>query len=350
MSRKKLLYVFISLAVAALFLWLLLREIEPGLVKKTFLELPLAALGVFVGIHLLAVWLRAWRYRILLRPLPCSWSGILLTTLVRNSFDDLLPARIGSLSYIYILNQRLGFSFESAASSFVVALVLDFLTLGPFVLLAILVVGARALPFSGSALAGFALAFFLLSALILWKLAVLTNLLKKGLESAFRRFRLSGKTGARTVLEKLDLVRENLDRVRSPSLMALLLVQSFFIRLAKYASVYFLLCGFMRSHGYRPADVGFWKTVLGLTGAEFTAILPVKGLGGFGTWEAAWTATFRLLGFPTDLAVVSGLGVHITTNLLEYGLGFVAIVLLLLPYLKRRRNEARQRKDMNAAG
>ncbi|MBN2199540.1 MAG: flippase-like domain-containing protein [Candidatus Aminicenantes bacterium] len=345
MPRKRILYVLVSLAVAALFLWLLLREIEPGLIKRTFFDLHLPALAAFVVIHLLAVWLRSWRYKILLHPLPCSWSGILLTTLVRNSFDDLLPARIGSLSYIYILNQRLGFSFESAASSFVVALVLDFLTLGPFVLLAILAVGARALPFSGSVLAGFALALFLLSALVLWKMAALTELIKKGFASFFRRFHLSGKTGARTVLEKLDLVRDNLDRVRSPSLMALLLVQSFFIRLAKYASVYFLLCGFLRSHGIRPGDVGFWKTILGLTGAEFTSILPVKGLGGFGTWEAAWTVTFRLLGFPADLAVVSGLGVHITTNLLEYGLGLGAILILLLPYVKHKRHEGRKRSN-----
>jgi len=132
--------------------------------------------------------------------------------------------------------------------------------------------------------------------------------------------------------------------------MAVVLVQSFLIRLAKYVSVYVLLLGFLRSHGYRPADVGLWKTILGLTGAEFTALLPVKGLGGFGTWETAWSALFRILGFPGDLAVVSGLGVHITTNLLEYGLGALAILLLLLLFLRRGTGTGRRRGGESAPG
>ncbi|MBM3296902.1 MAG: flippase-like domain-containing protein, partial [Candidatus Aminicenantes bacterium] len=315
---------------------------EPGLIKKTFLGLPASALAAFIVLHLLGAWLRAWRYKLLLHPLPCPWSGILLTTFIRNSFDDLLPARVGSLSYIYVLNQRLGFSFESATSSFIVAFVLDFLTLGPFLLLALAAAGSGALPLPPTVLAGSALAMFMLSALVLWKLAALTRLAEKGLRSLLRLLRLAEKPWAETALRKIDLIGRSLDGVRSPKRIIVILCQSFLIRLTKYVSVYFLLCGFLRGHGYRPEDIGFWKTVLGLTGAEFTAILPVKGLGGFGTWEAAWTATFRLLGFPGDLAVVSGLGVHLTTNILEYGLGAAAILLLLLTYLRRGRAEARR--------
>ncbi len=352
MSRKKLLYVLLSVVIAVLLMWVLFREIDPEDVKKTLLGLSLPALGAFIAVHLFAVWLRAWRYKLLLRPHPCSWSGIILATLVRNSFDDLLPARIGSLSYIYILNQRLGIAFESAASSFVVAFVLDFLTLGPFLIIAVLAVGAGKLRLSGAALAAPALGFFALTVLILWKLAPITRLAGRACRYAFRGLSLSEKPWAKTVLDKIELVRESLDRARRPGLMSVVLVQSFFIRLAKYVSIYFLLWGFLGSHGYRLTDISFWRTNLGLTGAEFTAIFPVKGLGGFGTWEMAWTVTFQLLGFPVVLAAdklflikSTGLGVHLTTNLLEYGLGLAGILLLLLPYLRRRRDEARK---MNA--
>lgn len=350
MSRRKVLYILLSVLVAAVLMAILLKEVDPELIKKTFLGLPLSALAAFVAIHLAAAFLRAWRYKLLLRPLSCPWPGILLTTFVRNSFDDLLPARVGSLSYIYILNQRLGFPFEAATASFVVAFVLDFVTLGPFLLLAVAAAGAVAVPVPGALLAALALGFFLLSALVLWKLAALTRILKKGLESVFRLTRAAGKSWTRTVLEKIDLVAASLSSVRSAKLMAVVLVQSFLIRLAKYVSVYILLLGFLKSHGYRPADVGLWKTVLGLTGAEFTALLPVKGLGGFGTWETAWTATFRILGFPGDLAVVSGLGVHVTTNLLEYGLGALAVLLLLLPFLWGSKRNGRGRVGESAPG
>jgi hypothetical protein len=68
-----------------------------------------------------------------------------------------------------------------------------------------------------------------------------------------------------------------------------------------------------------------------------TSALPVKGLAGFGTWESAWAVAFRLMNFEAGLAVISGIGVHLITNLFEYGLGFLSILILAVPYLKRNR-------------
>jgi uncharacterized membrane protein YbhN (UPF0104 family) len=258
-----------------------------------------------------------------------------LATLIRNSFDDLLPARLGSLSYIYVLNQRLAVPFEAATSSFVVAFVLDFLTLGPFLILAILAAGTAAVPLSKGTLVAAALGFFVLTGFVLWKLAPLTTLVVRIFQRSLRIFRQADKPWARLAVSKLNLVRDSLDRVRGAKTMVVVFLQSLFIRLAKYVSIYCLLFGLLRSQGYRPADLNFWKTILGLTGAEFTAALPVKGLAGFGTWETAWTYTFRLLGFPRDLSVVSGLGIHLTTNALEYGLGILALLILAVPFLKK---------------
>ena len=335
MSGRKLFYILLSLAVTLVFMALLLRQIDPALLKKTLLNIYLPGLAAYVAIHLLTVWMRAWRYRLLLRPQTCSWGGMLLATLVRNSFDDLLPARLGSLSYIYVLNQRLGVPFEAATSSFVVAFVLDFLTLGPFLILAVLAAGAVSVPLSKGILLAAALVFFLLTGLVLWKLAPLAGLAVRTFKYLVRLFGLTEKRWARLAVDKLDQVRLSLDTVRQPKLMAVVCVQSLFIRLAKYVSIFCLLFGLLRSQGYRPADLNFWKTILGLTGAEFTAALPVKGLAGFGTWETAWTYTFRLLGFPQDLSVVSGLGVHFITNALEYGLGIGALLILAFQFLKK---------------
>jgi uncharacterized membrane protein YbhN (UPF0104 family) len=335
MSRRKLLYILLSLAVTLVLLALLLRQIDPALLKKTLLNVYLPGLAAYVALYLVSVWLRAWRYRLLLRPQTCSWGGILLATLIRNSFDDLLPARLGSLSYIYVLNQRLGVSFEAATSSFVVAFVLDFLTLGPFLILAVLAAGAISVPLSKGALVAAALCFCVMTGLILWKLAPLAGLAVRIFQNLLRRFRQADKQWARLAVAKLDQVRDSLNMVREAKTMAVVFIQSLFIRLAKYVSIYCLLFGLLRSQGYRPGDLSFWKTILGLTGAEFTAALPVKGIAGFGTWETAWTYTFRLLGFPRDLAVVSGLGVHLITNALEYGLGILSLLILALPFLKK---------------
>jgi len=341
MSGRKWLYILLSLAVTVVLMALLLRQVDPALLEKTLVNIYLPGLAAYIALHLLSVWLRAWRYRLLLRPQTCSWGGMLLATLVRNSFDDLLPARLGSLSYIYILNQRLAVPFEAATSSFVVAFVLDFLTLGPFLVLAILAAGAVAVPLSKGILLAAALGFFLLTGLVLWKLAPLAGLAVRLVQNLLRLFRQTDKLWARRATEKLGEVRNSLDRVHGAGVMAVVFIQSLFIRLAKYISIYCLLSGLLHSQARGPSDFSFWKTILGLTGAEFTAALPVKGIAGFGTWETAWTYTFRLLGFPQDLSVISGLGVHLITNVLEYGLGIIALLTLALPFMKKSQKENR---------
>jgi len=108
------------------------------------------------------------------------------------------------------------------------------------------------------------------------------------------------------------------------------------LRLAKYGALYFLLYSILFSHGFNLHDLNFFKTILGITGAELTSILPIKGLGGFGTWESAWVITFKLMNFQPQLAIISGIGVHLITNLFEYILGILSIIIISLPFKKNR--------------
>jgi uncharacterized membrane protein YbhN (UPF0104 family) len=110
----------------------------------------------------------------------------------------------------------------------------------------------------------------------------------------------------------------------------------------KYLSLFFLLYALLGSRGFLLEPANFWKCVLGLTGAELTSALPVKGLAGFGTWESAWALTLGFLGFDAQTAILSGIGVHLVTNLAEYGLGIGSILILLIPFLRERRR-ARER-------
>ncbi|MDD8027032.1 MAG: lysylphosphatidylglycerol synthase domain-containing protein, partial [Acidobacteriota bacterium] len=144
MSRRKIVSLAVSLALSVFLLAILLGRIRTQDLLATLSGVSLPTLALYAAITLLAAVLRAWRYRLLLAPGSCGFGPMLLVTLVRNAFEDLLPARIGSLSYIYFLDARLGVAFENAASSFILAFLIDFLTLGPFVLLAVLSVGRSA--------------------------------------------------------------------------------------------------------------------------------------------------------------------------------------------------------------
>jgi len=84
------------------------------------------------------------------------------------------------------------------------------------------------------------------------------------------------------------------------------------------------------------AELRFWKLILGINGAELTSVLPIKGLAGFGTWESAWALTMGMMGFEERIAILSGLGVHLVTNLFEYALGIGSLFILALPLLRNK--------------
>jgi uncharacterized membrane protein YbhN (UPF0104 family) len=335
MQKKRLFYILLSFVVSAVLIWILISQVETSDLVQTFSSIYFPAFLAFMAIALAGVLLRSWRYRWLLKPYPISWKNIILVTFIRNLFVDLFPARIGSLSYIYLLNRRLNFSFEAATSTLVIAVIFDFITLSPFLFISILAVGiaSSALPLSALLLAS--LVFFLVICLILWKISQIFSLLGRGLSFLSRSFRLEGQKWVRISAEKIQLIKDYLVQSKKRKILFPLFSLSLFIRLAKYGSLYFLLYSLLRSHGMSLERISFWKTILGTTGAELTSALPIKGIGGFGTWESAWALTFRLMNFDSRLAILSGIGVHLLTNLFEYSLGIAAILILVFPLLKK---------------
>ncbi len=339
MKSRRRLYLALSLAVSGLLLGLLFSRIGLSDLVQTLRNINRPALAAYAACALVGTWLRAWRYKRLLEPQPVGWGSILLVTFVRNSLVDLLPARLGSLSYIYILNKRLGFPLETAASTFILCFVLDFLTLGPFLGLAVL--AARLGPgiVSGSRLLAVSAAFFVLILLFFWKIIPLASWALKKIKRILQALGWQDKRAARVFEAKSAGIVESIRLIRAGRAGPLVFILSFLIRLAKYLAIFLLLIALLKSHGFSPGVPDFWKTILGTSGAELTSALPVKGLAGFGTWETAWALTFRLLNFDTRLAVVSGLGIHLITNLFEYSLGVLSLLILSVPYFKAKRRQ-----------
>jgi hypothetical protein len=190
---------------------------------------------------------------------------------------------------------------------------------------------------SGPLLLYISIVFFLLIAAVLWKITEIFSLLLRLYKRFLKWTNWQKKEWAGASVEKIDLAVKEIEAIRKRKIYGRILVLSLFIRLAKYGALYFLLAALLRSHGFFLGRISFWKTILGTTGAELTSVLPIKGLGGFGTWDTAWALTFQLMDFDPELAVISGIGVHLIANSFEYVLGLAAILLLLFPLLKRKK-------------
>jgi len=330
-ARKRVVSVAVSLLVTLILVAVLMSGIKFRDLAETLRRIYLPALFAFVAVSLLSAWLRAWRYKWLLGPGAISWGEMFLATFIRNSFEDLLPARIGSLSYIVVLTKRLSIPFESATSTFVVAFILDFLTLSPFLAGALFGIGFSLAGLPTGTLMLAAAVYFLIVCLLLWKIVPVTRFLVRFYRALLAAIGAEHKPKALASVEKLQETVEQLRDIQSRKIFGRLFVLSLFIRLGKYLSLYVLLFAILHSRGFGFKSLSFSKTILGVTGAELTSVLPVKGLADFGTWESAWTVAFGLMGFDRQIAILSGIGIHLITNLWEYALGILSIVILALP-------------------
>jgi uncharacterized membrane protein YbhN (UPF0104 family) len=332
-TPKRALSLVVSLILSVFLLAVLLRQVRAEDILSTLRGIYLPALAAYIAVSLFAAVLRAWRFRLLLSPDPPGWGPMLLVTLARNAFDDLLPARIGSLSYIYFLDGRLGYPFERAAQSFLVAFIYDFLTLGPFVAVAVLAAG-RGVDFPAGLLLGLAAAFFVIVVLAAWKLVAL---LKAALNLAGGIARRTGRADRKAWLVIESKGKATIAALEDPQngrTKMLVLGLSLLIRLGKYVAVLALLWALLAKQGYSLSDIGFGRLILVLTGAEMTSAFPIKGLADFGTWETAWALGFKWMGLGAGLAIVTGIGIHLITMVFETVLGLSA--LLVLTARKRR--------------
>ena len=337
MFKNRLVYIILSALVSVGLLWLLLSQVKTEDIVRTLSRVFIPALLIYAAVALVGAWLRALRYKWLLRPQVISWPNMFLVTFIRNSLIDLLPARLGSLSYIYVLNKRLGFPFEAATSSFVLAFVLDFLTLSPFLVVSVIAVGLGANALLTPALLILAAVFFLLVFLVYWKLVPVARFFLAVFRRLLRFAKIEGRAGALTAVNKLELTIQSLESIQGRGKAIPVFLLSLLIRLAKYISVFALFFALLRSHGFSLGDLSFWTFILGLSGAELSSALPIKGLAGFGTWESAWALSFRVMDFDPQLAIISGIGVHLLSNTFEYTLGIGSILILAWPYFRRKR-------------
>jgi uncharacterized membrane protein YbhN (UPF0104 family) len=330
----------VSLLVSIGLLAFLFSRIELADLTRTLASTYVPSLGAYAGLALAAAALRAWRYRLLVGPERIGTGPIFLVTLVRNLFVDLLPAKVGSLSYIYLLVRRFGLPIELGTSSFVLAGVLDGLALGPLLLISILMVGLGRTVLSTVPFLLVTAAFLVLTLILLAGLpAVLRLALRLG-DRALRAADLHERRGMPYVRDKTRLTIEAIEATRRRGIYWRLFGLSFLLRLAKYGSLYFVLHALLANQGFSFATLSFWKVVLGVAGAEMSANLPVQGLAGVGTWETAFALAFRLMGYEEKIAIVAGLGLHLITQLFEYSLGAVALLLLWLPGMRQRRSGA----------
>ncbi len=309
-----------AVAVAVVLLAWLLSDIGLVAVGETIrgswkpgLLMGVAAFGVMtIG--------RIARYWVLLENKP-RLGPLTLVTLVRNMAGDLLPTRLGTLVYVWLVTKRLGVPADDAFASFFLALVLDMVAIAPMLLGAVVVVG------TGWESAG---AIGLLAGPLLAVSIISLFMLAPGLRLAATVSRIVLPRAEKLATLALDTAAQ-VDAVAARGALWPAIGLSFIVRAAKFGAHYLVLQSVLVPLGVGWGELGFFESFLGVAGAELSSMLPIAGIGAFGTWEAAFAFGFSQLGLTFDQAVLAGFSTHILTQLHDYGLGVLALIALWRP-------------------
>jgi uncharacterized membrane protein YbhN (UPF0104 family) len=309
-----------SVLVAVALLGYLLRGVDARRMLDTAWNASPGSLLAFATIFAAGVTARTARFWILLgRTLP--FGTVFAITLVRNLLVDLLPARLGELSYVYLVTTKGRRPVEDGVATLAVSFLLDLVALSPLVLAALLIVGGgSSVPLWVAWTASGVLAGVGMAALMV------ASPLARAVSASLRRRTTSARMT--TASDRLSALADSVDAAKAQHVLVPALLLSVIVRLCKYGSAYFLVLSLLIPLGYSMEELGVFRIFLGSVAAEVAASLPVHGLAGFGTHEAAWTLTLQELGYPREHAVISGFLAHAITQATEYVLGGAALLWL----------------------
>lgn len=242
-------------------------------------ELSPAVLAVLVLLAVASVLLRAWRfYDCLYARLQGRFSALLRLTVLHNTANNLLPMRAGELVFPWLMRRYFGHGLVDATARLLWVRLLDLHLLG-LVGIWILLLGYPFWVRSGAAIGWLA------------GLGLLTALARGGATAA------AGGRIRRVVMQVIAAAPA------SNVLLARLYLWTALIWGLKLAAFVILLQHFV------PVETR--RALVGVMAAELSSVLPVHGVAGTGTYEAAAVAAMMPLGIDPGLALAGAVNLHL---------------------------------------
>lgn len=335
-SMKRWIHILISILLTGILLVTIFSEVSPAEFIDIIAKSSFSLILLYFAVSLFSQVIRAIRYRLIFKSVEDvevpPLSRFLVVTFIRSAFVDFLPARLGELSFLYVLN-RYGIGYLRGATAFAVCMVLDVaVLLGIF-----LVFTLFSFLFGDSLIAEIVspdallvvTGMLVLISLAIYKLEFVLGLAKKIIPIRFKK-----------IQDLLSQVVIDTHKLKSERVFFPLLFLTFLLRLAKYSALYILLCAVIYQWHIHYSQISPVLSFVAFVAAEASASLPVSGLMGFGAYELVWGFIFSLSNVKVPSVEVLIFAIHIITQVLGYGLGFLALLVFFFDEFKRKRSES----------
>lgn len=292
--RKRTLLGF---AISLVLLYVLFRPVDWGAVLGALLDANLLLLAPALALYFTGVWVRSFRWRLLLSPLARLPTGKLFRVVVIGfTANDLLPLRLGEIVRAILLARSDGVPVGATLATIVVERVLDGLVLCGFLALGWLLV-----PLNGLERAAWlGAALFLGATAGLW---LATRWPALALRLAERLLRLAPLRLRARILRAVQAFVNGLAVVRRGRLFGAALLLSLLAWTLEAGLYYVVMLGF-------GLGVGPLAAVLGMAAANLVTLVP-SSPGYIGTFHVALQRVLvELFGVGVDAATSYTLVVH----------------------------------------
>lgn len=326
----------ISILFSALMLFLLFKLISTGAEQKGDLLTLLKNVSwplilLFLISTLVQAAFRALRYQVLLQAglsVPSQkvppLFHVFLVTLSRNMFVDMVPARMGELSYVAMLNRGCAVGGDVVLSSLSISLLFDYVAL-LFIFLGLAIMQITTTQLQGWLLAAFITLAVLVAAgglILFWGIGRGKNFLEKcSQKTHFPVFK--------KIASLVDSTAQAIQKTRNAKVLTKTLLLSLAIRFFKYAGFYAAFLAVTVHNFPELASTSAWNAITSFLGAEAAASLPIPAFMSFGTYETGGLITLKLLGFSTADSTLTMLAIHIYSQIFDYTLGSLGFILFL---------------------
>lgn len=271
---KKLVKVIIGLAITFIILYFLLKDIPfnefSNLLSFINMQIVLLLFVIYLSMNIV----RAVRIKNIFKKVKLK--KLINIVFIHNMINNILPFRIGEFSYIYMIKKEQG-TDHAVSSLFMLRL---------FDLVAVFIIFAFALLF----VEWNKTVFYLFGLFALMLIVIVTILL------IFKKFdfiKIKFVKQVRKLIQQYDYKR-----------MAMLLLNSLIIWILSFLFYYMFI-------NFIGIKMTFFQVSVACILIILSTILPVSGIAGFGTTELAWTIGLMIFGIEKNLAIMSGLLIHL---------------------------------------
>ena len=274
-------------------------------------------------LYLFSYFFRALRFHILLGN-KVSIKNLFSIVCVHNMANNILPARTGELSYVYLSKKLHNIPVGEGIASLMVARVFDLTTISSLFFVSTILI--QDLPEIVSKIIWLIVGLLVFVLLLFLALVFFGEIFIDMIRRVANGINALRFSLVQYLLRKGDETAQSFKLMKSKKLFGGVFVTSVILWCFQYSMLYILA-------NAMGISLTIWCMIFALTFVFFTTMLPIQTVGGFGIIEGGWALGFMVMGISKNVAIRSGFSIHIiilSFTLVIGVLGFINI------YIKNR--------------